>query len=108
MLADVTIALFYWYYCFVFNVAEFLKLYCGEQLLVFMIIIFVIHSLVPVLDLIKRSYHGWLSMMASSKGPPVQPCLGPPTSSSPLVNCDILGVLKSRLGGAPTAQHRPC
>ena len=38
---------------------------------------------IPFLGLIKRSYHGWLSMMTSSDGP-FQPCLGPRTLSPPL------------------------
>jgi len=51
MLKVVSFALFCWYCCFVSNVAEFFKLRCSEQLLVLMI--FVVHSLVPVLGLIK-------------------------------------------------------
>jgi len=45
MLNDIALALCYWYYCFVSNVAEFLKLCCGKKLLFFTI--FVIHSLSP-------------------------------------------------------------
>jgi len=33
----------------------------------------------PFQGLIKRSYHGWLSMMTSSDDPPFQPCVGPPS-----------------------------
>jgi len=37
---------------------------------------------IPFLVLIKRSYHGWLIMMASSEGPVFQPCLGLPNPKS--------------------------
>jgi len=61
------------------NVTEFLKVCCGEKLLFFTIM--VIHSL--VLDLFKKSYHGWLSMMTSSEAsfsalPRALPTLNPP------------------------------
>jgi len=31
-----------------------------------------------ILGLIKSAYHGWLSMMTSSEGPPFYSCLGTP------------------------------
>ena len=34
--------------------------------------------------LIKRSYHSWLSLIASSEGPTLQPCLAPQSLSPPL------------------------
>jgi len=33
---------------------------------------------IPSVDLIKKSYHGWLGMMVSSESPLFQPCLGSP------------------------------
>jgi len=38
----------------------------------------------PLLGLIKKSHHSWLSKMMSPEGPPFQPCLGFPNLSPPL------------------------
>jgi len=43
---------------------------------------------ISFLDLIKRSYRGWLGMMASSEAPTFHPCLGPPNPKSTTVTMD--------------------
>jgi len=42
-----------------------------------------------ILGLIKSAYHGWLSMMTSSKGPLFSLASGPPHLSPPLVTSHI-------------------
>ena len=44
---------------------------------------------IPFLGLIKRSYHGWLSMMTSSEDPIFSLASGPSTLCPPLSTCEF-------------------
>ena len=63
------------------------------------------HKPSTLLDLMKRSYHGWLSMMTSSEGPVVSLDLGPSNQSPPLLTL-ILSLLRSGPCGSEQPIHR--